>query len=293
MGGGQAGPESSAAGIVWMLAATLLFVTQDATSRTLLQTYPVVEVAWARFSIHMLLALAVVLVRSPARLRANRPGWQLVRSSLLFVLSMVMLVALQVMPFVDIAAIVAVAPVLVTALSVPLLGETVGWRRWLGVTAGLAGAMMIVGPASAQFHWAVLLPLTVAVSNALYQIATRKLGPADHPLTTSAYTALVGAVGTTVLLPLVWVTPDAAGLALMLVLGSAGTLSHYCMIRAYTAASASVVAPFGYMTLVWAAGCSLILFAEIPGAGTIAGSAVIVASGLYILSRERKVKGGG
>lgn len=284
--------EGPVAGIVWMLAATLVFVTQDATSRVLLHSYPIVEVAWARFTIHMLVAVGVVLVRAPSRLRTSRPGLQVVRSFLLFAVSMLMLAALQMMPFMDITAIVAVAPVLVTALSVPLLGETVGWRRWLGVSAGLVGAMMIVGPASSAFHWAVVLPLMIAVSNALYQIVTRKLGPLDHPLTTSAYTALVGAVGTTALLPLVWVTPDAAGWGLMLILGLAGTLSHYCMIRAYTAASASLVAPFGYMTMVWAAGYSLLLFAEIPSATTIAGSAVIVASGLYILYRERKVKGG-
>ncbi|MCW2244722.1 drug/metabolite transporter (DMT)-like permease [Azospirillum fermentarium] len=279
------------AGIAWMMAATLVFVTQDATSRVLLHAYPVAEVAWARFTIHTVLAAAVVLVRSPALLRANRPGWQVVRSLLLFGVSMLMMVALQLMPFMDIAAIVAVTPVLVTALSVPLLGETVGWRRWLGVLVGLAGAMMVAGPASTAFRWAVAVPLLIALTNALYQIVTRKLGPEDHPLTTSVYTALVGAVGTTLFLPLAWVTPDAAGWALMLVLGLAGTLSHYCMIRAYTAATASVVAPFGYMTLVWAAGYSLLLFAEIPGTMTIAGSLVIAASGLYILYRERTVKG--
>lgn len=285
--------EGSLAGIAWMMAATLVFVTQDATSRVLLQSYPVAEVAWARFTIHTLLAAAVVLVRAPALLRASRPGWQVVRSFLLFGVSMLMMVALQLMPFMDIAAIVAVTPVLVTALSVPLLGETVGWRRWLGVLVGLAGAMMVAGPASTAFRWVVAVPLLIALTNALYQIVTRKLGPEDHPLTTSVYTALVGAVGTTLFLPLVWVTPDAAGWVLMLVLGLAGTLSHYCMIRAYTAATASVVAPFGYMTLVWAAGYSLLLFAEIPGTMTIAGSLVIAASGLYILYRERKVKGGG
>lgn len=272
-----------------MMVATLVFVTQDATSRVLLHAYPVAEVAWARFTIHTVLAAAVVLVRAPALLQANRPGWQVVRSFLLFGVSMLMMVALQLMPFMDIAAIVAVTPVLVTALSVPLLGETVGWRRWLGVLVGLAGAMMVAGPASTAFRWAVAVPLLIALTNALYQIVTRKLGPEDHPLTTSVYTALVGAVGTTLFLPLVWVTPDAAGWVLMLVLGLAGTLSHYCMIRAYTAATASVVAPFGYMTLVWAAGYSLLLFAEIPGTMTIAGSLVIAASGLYILYRERKV----
>lgn len=285
--------EGVVAGIVWMLVTTLLFVTQDAISRTLLHSYPMIEVAWARFSVHMALAVLVVVVRSPQRFRAVRPGVQIARSCLLFSVTVLMLLALGAMPFVDIAAIVAVTPVLVTALSVPLLKETVGWRRWLGVLVGLAGAMMIVGPASGAFRWAVALPLGAALSSALYQIVTRKLGASDHPLTTSVYTALIGTVGCTLALPLVWQTPDAAGWGLMALLGLTGAVSHYCMIRAFTAANASVVAPFGYTTLVWATVYSLTLFGEIPSVTTLAGAAVIAASGVYIVYRERTVKAGG
>ena len=278
---------SAWAGIAWMTATTLLFVTQDATMRVLTQSYPIFEVAWARFAVHMLWALLLVGIPSPRLMVSNRPGLQLLRSGLLVGLTLVVALSISLLPFVDVVTISNAAPVLVTALSVPLLGERVGWRRWMGVLAGFMGALMIVGPASITFQWAILLPLCAAFANALYQITTRLLSSGDQPLTTFFYTALVGTAVCSVALPFVWVTPDATGWALMLLIGTAGALSHFCMIRAYTAAPAATVAPFGYTTLVWALLCGVFIFGEVPSPSTLAGGVVIVGSGLYILYREK------
>lgn len=280
---------SARAGIAWMVVTTLLFVSQDAVTRVLLQTYPVMEVAWARFAVHLLLAAVLVGGRSPRLMVSARPGLQLVRSALLLSITLLMMMALGLLPFVDVAAILTVTPVLVTVLSIPMLKETVGWRRGLAVLAGFGGAMLIVGPASGAFQWAVALPLAAAVSNALYQIVTRMLKSSDPTLTTFFYTSVVGAVLCTVALPFVWVTPDLASVGLMLLLGSLGAGSHFCMIRAYTAAPAATVAPFGYTTLVWAALFGVLLFGELPSAATIAGAVVIVGSGVYILYREQRL----
>ncbi len=270
-----------------MVLTTLLFVSQDAVTRVLVQTYPVLEVAWARFAVHLALALLIVGARSPSLLVSRRPGAQLVRSLLLLTVTSLSMLSFRLLPFVDVAAIVNVAPVLVTVLSVPLLKEQVGWRRWMAVLVGFLGAMMIIGPASLTFQWAVVLPLGAALGQALYQIVTRILRNSDPTATTFAYTSVVGTVLCSLALPFHWVTPDATGWALMVLLGALGATSHFCLIRAFSAAPAATVSPFGYTSLVWAVLCGLLIFGEVPSPSTLAGGLVIVASGIYILYREQ------
>ncbi|HYD29817.1 MAG TPA: DMT family transporter, partial [Azospirillaceae bacterium] len=279
--------RSARAGIAWMVLTTLLFISQDAVTRVLVQSYPVPEVAWARFTVHFLLAAALLGVRSPRLMVSARPGLQLVRSTLLLMVTLLATTALGILPFVDLAAIVNVTPVLVTLLSIPMLGEKVGWRRGMAVLVGFAGAMLIIGPASGVFQWAVLLPLGSAVAHALYQIVTRQLKSSDPTMTTFFYTSMVGTVVCSLALPFVWVAPDLASAGLMVLLGTIGACSHFCMIRAFTAAPAATVAPFGYTTLVWATLFGVLLFGEVPSATTIAGALVIVGSGIYIVYREQ------
>ncbi len=275
------------AGMGWMVMTTLLFVAQDVVTRVLAKSYPIIEVSWARFTVHALLATILVSMRSPQLMVSRRLGMQLMRSTLLLCVALLVTLSLKLLPFVDVYAIVNVTPILVTALSVPMLNEKVGWRRGLGVLGGFAGALLIIGPASSVFHWVILVPLTSAVAHALYQITTRMLKSSDPPMTTFFYTGTVGAVVCTVALPFFWVTPDLVSAGLMLLLGSIGALSHFCMIRAYNAAPAATVAPLGYTTLVWATLCSIFAFGETPMLSTLAGAAIIVMSGLYILYREQ------
>lgn len=279
--------QSGHAGILWMILTTLLFVTQDATTRVLAKSYPVMEVAWARFAVHMLLVGCIVTWRSPHLMVSRRLPLQLVRSCLLLATTLLAVLALRSISFAEVQAIAAAAPVLVTALSVPLLGEKVGWRRWVGVLAGMVGALIIVGPVGGTFQWALALPLGAAFCNALYQIATRKLKGVDSPTTTIFYTGMAGTVVCTLALPFNWVTPDLTGAALMILLGTLGGISHFCLIRAYSAAPAATVAPFGYTTLVWAAVYALMLFGEDLRLSTITGTVVIVTSGVYIFYREQ------
>lgn len=282
---------SARTGIAWMILCTLLFVSQDATIRILTRNYPVLEVVWARFAVHFAIAAAIVAWRSPRLMRSRHPVLQIVRSALLFGVAIFITLAMRVLPFAEVQSVGAVAPVLVTALSVPLLGEKVGWRRWIGVFGGLTGAMVIIGPANGTFHWTVGLPLGAALCNALYQICTRKLRD-DPPATTMFYTGLAGTAAGTVLLPFNWVTPDLTGTALMAVLGGLGLVSHLCLVRAYAVASAATIAPFGYTTLVWSALFAVILFGEVLSLSTLAGGAIIVVSGIYIFHREQSRKRG-
>jgi drug/metabolite transporter (DMT)-like permease len=282
------GRISIRAGILWMLVATLLFVCQDSTARILLATVPPAEIAFARFFVHLVLVATFLAWRAPGLMHTRRPTLQLLRSGLLLGTTLFGLFALNVMPFLDFSAVAWVSPVLVTALSILLLREKVSLRGWLSVFTGLAGVWIIVGQGGIAFSPMMAWPLLAALCNALYQIATRRLHTSDPALTTLFYSPLVGAIFCASLLPFIGVAPKPVELALMVFLGSLGAASHYCMIRAFAAAPANVVAPFGYAALLWALLAGVVIFAEIPGLLTLIGAGLIVAAGLSIfLSRSK------
>lgn len=276
------------AGLAWMLVTTFLFVCQDSTARLLLTTYPATEIAWARYAIHMVFVTMVIGVRDPRLMISRRPILQLARSGFLLAATLLVMAALQMMPFVDLSAVVWVAPVLVTALSVFILGEHVSLAGWLSVLAGMAGVWVIVSQAGIDFSWAMLIPFLAALTNALYQVATRMLRLADPPMTTLFYTGIAGTIICTGFLPFVAILPNVNDAALMALLGGLGVSSHFCLIRAFNAAPANVVAPFGYTSLLWATLFGLLIFSEVPGVGTIIGAALIVGAGLVIFLRERR-----
>ncbi len=278
------------AGILWMLLSTLLFVCQDSIARILLASYPATEIAFVRYFVHFALVGAFLAWRDPRLLVSKRPVLQLGRSSLLLATTLLGMLALTVMPFLDFQAVVWVTPVLVAALSISFLGETVTLRGWISVFVGLLGVWIIVAQGGVHISPLMVLPLLVALCNALYQIATRKLHTADSPLTTLFYTAIAGVAFCVGFLPFFGIVPTLADLALMLFLGVLGVASHFCVIRAFSAAPANVIAPFGYSALLWATFFSLLLFAEIPGLRTIIGAALIVAAGLSIFFAPRSAR---
>ncbi len=281
-----AGLSDSHRGILWMLLTTLLFVVMDAIAKFLTQSYPVPQVTWARYAFHAL-ALAVLFRRRlPALMRSKRLGLQLARSSLLLGATTLSFFALRVMPLADVVAIWALTPILVTALSVPLLGERVGPRRWAGVAAGFVGALIIIRPGLGVMQAAAVLPATVAVILAFYHLATRALSATDSPLTTIVYTVSVGLVVSTGAVPFFWVIPDASAWTFMIVLGLLGATAHFSLIKSFEAATAATVIPYTYTNLIWATVVGFVVFGDLPDLGTVIGASVIVVSGLYIFHRE-------
>jgi drug/metabolite transporter (DMT)-like permease len=280
--------DSLRAGIAWMLVAAFLFVCQDALARLLLATYPATEVAFVRYAIHMVFVAALIASRDPRLMISRRPILQLARSGFLLAATLLVMAALPIMPLVDVSAVVWIAPVLVTALAFFLLGERVSLRGWLCVLTGLAGVWLIVSQAGIDLTPAMVVPFLAALANALYQIATRMLRGSDAPLTTLFYTGVVGTFVCAVFLPFVMILPDLSDAGLMALLGGFGILSHFCLIRAFTAAPANLVAPFGYTSLVWAGLFSLFLFSEMPGSQTLAGAALIVGAGLALFMNASK-----
>jgi drug/metabolite transporter (DMT)-like permease len=212
----------------------------------------------------------------------------MLRSGLLLCASLFANLGLFLLPFVDFVSIAWSAPVLLTAFSVWLLGEKVGWTAWVSVLIGMLGVLVIVRPTGAGFSFFMLVPLLAAVSNALYQITTRVLRLSDSPVTTIFYTGFAGMIICSAILPFVGKVPTTRDGAVMVLLGLIGGASQFCQVRAFSAAPAAVLAPFGYTSLLWAALVSTLFFSEFPSPTTLIGAALIVLGGLFTFLRERK-----
>lgn len=275
------------AAILWMLLTMGLFVSMDAIAKVLTQTLPPGEVVWGRFVFHALLVVLFFNRRLVPTLRAGRLWLQLLRSAFLMITTAFFFFGLKFLGLATMSAIMFVTPLLVTLLSMPILGERVGWRRITSVAIGFVGALIIIRPGSDAVGLAALLPLAAALSNSAYHLATRVLSRTDPATAMVGYTALVGAVMSNFALLGGWVTPGAVDWLLLAALGVIGCLGHFTLIKAYSLANAAVAAPFGYTSLIWATLFGLALFGELPDMWTVVGATVIVGSGLYILYRER------
>jgi drug/metabolite transporter (DMT)-like permease len=196
--------------------------------------------------------------------------------------------ALTFLPLPTAISIGFISPLMVTALSIPLLGERVGIRRWSAVIVGFLGVLLVIRPGMAGFHPAMLIPLLSSLCWATALILTRKM-VGERTETTFFYGSFVGFAIGTMTLPFIWVTPDLTELGLMLAMGLASALSHFTLIRAFVHAEAGLLAPFQYAQLVWATALGLLLWGDWPDGWAWLGTAIIVASGLYIWSRERKL----
>jgi drug/metabolite transporter (DMT)-like permease len=281
--------ENHAAGILWMLATMFCFISLDAMMKELLLTYSLVQVTWARFFFATLIAALAAGPNLRAVVKTKVPALQLTRSLLLALTTGMFNAGVRLVPLATATTIMFLTPILVTALSVPLLKEHVGLRRWIGVGIGFLGALVVVQPWEGEtemFLWGAVLLLVAALLNANYQIITRKVRLYDEPMTSLFYTAMVGAVVTTVIVPWYWQAPTLMDWLLLVSTGLAGGIGHLCLIQAFRHAPASVVAPFSYSSLIWAALFGWLFFAEWPDAGTWLGAALIIGSGLYIFHRE-------
>jgi drug/metabolite transporter (DMT)-like permease len=276
-------------GILLMIAAIGTFVLMDTTAKYLSHWYPVPLIVWARYASNLLVLLAFLAASGQlARLRSTRLGLQLARGLLLALATLLFFTSLSVLPLADANAIAFVMPLFVAALAVPMLGERLEMARLVAILVGLAGALVIVRPGSDLFTPYALLPLGMAVCNALYQILTRKLAGIEHPLTSLVWGAIVGAVLLSAAAPFVWVRPQAAAHgALILVIGVLASVGHFLLIRAYEFANASLLAPYTYTALVWAMLMGWLVFGDFPDGWSLTGMAIIVLSGLYLAARQR------
>lgn len=274
-----------------MVLATLCLTVLDTTVKYLTDTHgvPVAQVVWMRFVCHVFFSALVLwpFALQPS-LRSAKPGIQFVRSCLMILTTALNFIALTYLQLDQNIAIFFLTPLLVAALSGPLLGEWVGWHRAAAIFAGFVGVLVVMHPGIGEVHWAMLFTLGATFGYALFTIATRYLAAFDPPAVTQTYTPLVGVLIMAPFGLMSWQMPEHWWIWLLFAtLGFWGGLGHWLIILAHRLAPAGILAPYIYLGLVWMSAFGFIVFGDVPSWWTIAGATIVILAGLYLLARER------
>lgn len=282
--------KSKAHGYLFALAATTIFSCQDAVSKHLGEHYSPIFITmiryWAFGTFCLLLA-----ARKPGGLRAAartaRPALQILRGVVLATQIMIVITAFANAGLAHSTAVLCATPLVVTLLSVPMLGEHVGWRRWSAIIAGLVGVLLILKPDAGGFldPW-LLLPVVCCFMYAVYVIATRLVSRTDSPAISFFYIGVVGAVTSTLAGPFFWSSLEGWDMAWMALLCVTGMTGHYFVIRAYELLDASAVQPISYLALVYASLFGVLIYGETLTWNIVAGSAIVVGAGIFSFWRE-------
>lgn len=274
-----------------MLLGIVLFTAMDALAKGLIARYPTPQVIWARFAGQ---ALIVAILLGPRKiiptLNSNFPRLHILRSAFQLGATALFFASLGYIGLAEATALTDINPILITLGAAVFLGERLGPRRILGVVVAMIGALIVVRPGIGVFSPAALLPLGCAVCYAGASLLTRKLGQHEGPWTSLLHAALFGSVITGLAMPFVWQPIDSADVMLFGALGVLGTAAQLCVIRSFSMAEASAVAPFAYIGIVFAAIWGIVLYDEYPDKFTVLGALVIVAAGLYVWHRETNAR---
>ncbi|MGE8944220.1 DMT family transporter [Leptospira interrogans] len=276
--------------IALVIVAVTCFACLDGTAKYLVSVaeLPVTQVVWLRFVSQVLVVvLAVGLVAFPRMASTERLPQQLARSLMMLAATAFNMVALRYLRLDQTTTILFLSPLTVALLAGPLLGEWVGWRRLLAIMVGFTGILLAIRPGFTEFHPAFLLSLGCMLSYSMLILLTRYLAAHDSSETTLFYSMIVGSVVTAPWALMDWVWPE--GLIVWIVLMSMGTFAavgHYLFIVAHRIAPTSTLAPFLYVQLLSVTAFGYLVFGDFPDKWTIAGSAIIVASGIYLVHRE-------
>ena len=276
-------------GVLFITLATAFFVVMNTGAKSLSAHLPVVEIIWARNLAHLVFVIALFAPTSGGwRLFVTgRPAIQISRSLLLLASTSFFFTALGRVPLAEATAISFTAPFVVAGLAGPLLGERVGAGQWLAIAVGFLGALIVVRPGFGSTSPYALLVFGSAACYGLYQLLTRRVAGVDRPETSVTYSALVGTLVLSAVVPFYWRTPESPAHVLVLAsLGLLGGLGHYCVARALLWGPASLISPFHYTQLILAAVAGYLVFGDVPSGWTWVGSAVIMGSGLHIVWRE-------
>ena len=280
-------------GIALMSGAVACFACLDAMAKYLGGHMDSLQVVAMRYVSAFFLALLFSNpFTRPELLKTTRPMLQLVRGLLMLLTTIFNFLSFRYLQLDETLAILFSTPFLVAIMAGPLLGEWVGWRRWTAIGIGFIGVLVVIRPGFGGMQWAALLSIASAIFYAGYAIATRMVMRHDHGETTLFYANVVGVAIMVPILPLVWTAPPSLfDLMLLLAVGAFGSVGHYLLIMAHHRAPASVLSPFMYTQLLWATTFGYLVFNNIPNRWTLIGAAIVVASGLYLLYREQKVRG--
>ena len=275
-----------------MLLAVALFSVMDAMVKWLGAGYPTVQIVFFR-CVFAFVPLAFLISRSGGlRLALRVRQRRRMAERCLFGLGSMLLFfySFSAMRLADAIAISFAAPIIVTALSMPLLGEPVGWRRWLACAAGFAGVLVMVGPGSGSFEPVALIALLATLLLALAQLWTRRLSKSESNAALVLYVTALTATATGLALPFVWVTPSLPDLALLAGTGLIGGTALIVLTQAFRLSEIAMLMPFNYTAMIWATAFGWLVWDEVPGLGTWTGFALVLASGLYIVHREAQLR---
>ncbi|MDB6176612.1 DMT family transporter [Paracoccus sp. Z330] len=289
-----AGPQRTGLGILLICATCLIFAVQDGFSRILGAEYPPIFIVMLRYWAFMIFVLALVS-RQPGGLRraarSRRPLTQIARGVILVAEVVIMVEAFVRLGLVETHAVFAACPLLVAALSGPVLGEQVGWRRWTAIGVGFVGILVILQPGGGVIRLESLLPFAAALMFALYGLLTRHVARDDPAMVSFFWTAISGGIAITLvgIWDWTWLAPvDWLWMAALCMCATAG---HYLMIRAYEVAEASALQPFVYTQLVWASIIGVVFFGENMRSNVAAGAVIVVMAGIFTLWRTQKKAG--
>ncbi|NYZ16432.1 DMT family transporter [Azospirillum sp. RWY-5-1] len=279
-------------GILMMLGGMTLFTFNDALGKWLVTGYPVAMLLAIR-GVGGMLVLAPMLARQgvAATFAVRRWPWHLLRVALVTVDAALFYWAVRYLPLAEVMTIYMSAPLIVTALSVPLLGERVGWRRWVAVCVGFAGVVLVLNPAGQFDPWPSIVALIGALTFSLGLITTRVLRD-DGNLTLVGYQTLGGCLLGAAALPMGWVTPTPLDVVLLLLLGVVALGGHAAVNRSLQLSPAAVVVPFQYVSILWAVALDLLVWSTVPSVQVAVGATLIIGSGLFVFHREQQVARG-
>ena len=279
-------------GIFLMVITTIVFASQDGLSKYLATEYNVYMVVMIRYWFFAAFVMTISSrktggVKQVAKTKT--PLLQIFRSLLLVAEMCVTILAFTLLGLAETHAIFASYPLIIAMLSGPILGEHVGWRRWLAICVGFFGILIILNPGNGIFSPYALVPLAGAILFALYGLLTRYAGQYDNSSTSFFWTGIIGCIAMTAIGLNFWDPVSQADWSIMLILSASGMLGHFLLIKCYEVAEASAVQPFAYLQLIWASIIGIIIFGEQITTNVLIGACIIVGAGLFTLWRERKV----
>ncbi|WP_114966965.1 DMT family transporter [Alkalilacustris brevis] len=288
---GQLDRSETSLAIATICAGVAFLVCSDAIAKLLTERYDPIQIVFLRNLIAVpIIALGLAALRGRHALRTNHLRLHALRGLIMVIGAYLFFTGLSFLPLAEATALVFSAPIFITALSVPLLGEAVGWRRWGAVLLGFVGVLVVVQPGGAAFQPASLLVVGTALCYALFMISSRWIGRDESLWTMMLFVMLFPMIYAAPFAMAYWTPPVPGDIGLFLAIAVFGSLGITLIAQAFRLAPAAVVAPFDYTALIWATGLGWLIWGDIPALWTMAGAAIIIASGLIILLRETRQK---
>ena len=275
--------------IFLMIGAIFCFASMDAVAKYLMQEIGPVQTVWARFTVQALLVTILILPSINTYGKTRYPKLQFFRSVALMMATTLFFFSFSRLGLAEATALFNISPVLITLGAFLFLKEKIGPKRIIGIGVSLIGALIIIRPGSGVFTTYALFPIGGAICYTAYNLATRFVGLDESPWTSLLYTALCGATCYSIYIAFHWTPMSTNAIILTIIIGLIGTGGHLLLIKALTLGEASLIAPFGYTSLLFSTMWGIILFNNCPDFWTISGAILIVGAGVYVWARERIV----